>query len=63
MDIEAHSGIIQAYSEPCVTMAYSKPEAYPELWDILKQKQIQNPGLFRTGGILRTFSNICFEAL
>ena len=38
---QAYSGIIQAYSEPCVTLAYSKP------WDI------QNPGIFKTTGILK----------
>ena len=39
---QAYSGIIQAYSEPCVALAYSK------LW------YIQNPGIFKTRGILRT---------
>ena len=27
---QAYSGISQAYSEPCVTLAYSEPEAYLE---------------------------------
>ena len=40
-DIQACSGIIQAYSEPCVTLAYSKPEAYAEPY-------IQNSDIFRT---------------
>ena len=38
-------------------MAYSEPETYPESW------VIQNPGIFRTRGILRTLSNIYDEAL
>ena len=40
--IQAYSGIIQAYSEPCAILAYS------ELW------YIQNPGIFKTRGIFRT---------
>ena len=40
--IQARSGIIQASSEPCVTLAYS------ELW------YIQNPSIFKTRGIFRT---------
>ena len=45
----AYSGIIQAYSEPCVTLAYSKP------W------YIQNTGIFRTRGYSepRVFSKPC----
>ena len=39
LDIIRH---IQAYTEPCVTLKYSEPEAYSEPW------YIQNPGLFRT---------------
>ena len=39
---QAYSGIIQAYSEPCVTLAYS------ELW------QIENPGIFKTRGKFKT---------
>ena len=39
---QAYSGIIQAYSEPCVTLVCS------ELW------HIQNHGIFKTRGILRT---------
>ena len=38
----AYSAFIQAYSEPCVTLAYS------ELW------YIQNPDIFKTRGIFRT---------
>ena len=38
---QANSGIIQVYSEPCVTLAYY------ELW------YIQNPGIFKTRGIFR----------
>ena len=47
--IRAYSGIIQAYSEPCVTLAYS------EIW------YIQNPGIFRTLGYseLETYSELC----
>ena len=40
--ILAKLGIIQAYSELCVTLVYS------ELW------YIQNPGIFKTKGIFRT---------
>ena len=40
--IYAYSGVIQAYSEPCVALAYS------ELW------YIQNPGIIKTRGIFRT---------
>ena len=40
--ITAYSGIIQAYSEPCITLSYS------ELW------YIKNPGIFKTIGIFRT---------
>ena len=39
---QAYSGVIQAYSVPCVTLTYS------ELW------YIQNPGIFETRGIFRT---------
>ena len=38
---QTNSGIIQTYSEPCVTLAYY------ELW------YIQNPGIFKTRGIFR----------
>ena len=68
--IHGYSGIILAYSEPWVTLTYSEllyiqnpvisetlthsePETYSESW------AIQNPGIFRTRGILRTLSNIC----
>ena len=40
--IQVYSGIIQAYSEPCVTLVNS------ELW------HIQNLGIFKTRGIFRT---------
>ena len=40
--IQTCSGIIQAYSEPCVTVAYSEP------W------HIRNLGIFRTRYIYRT---------
>ena len=40
--VQAYSGIIQAYSGLCATLAYS------ELW------YIQNPGIFKTRGIFRT---------
>ena len=40
--IQAYSGIIQAYSEPCVIITYS------ELW------YIENPRIFKTRGIFRT---------
>ena len=43
--IRAYSGIIHSYSEPCVTLAYSK------LW------YIQNPGIFKTKGKFRTIQN------
>ena len=38
---QTYSGTIQAYSEPCVTLAYS------ELW------YIENPGILKTRGIYR----------
>ena len=40
--IQAYSAIIQAYSEPCVTLAYS------ESWHIQNQRHIQNPGISKT---------------
>ena len=43
-DIQAYSGIIEGYSEPCVTPAYS------ELW------YIQNPGIYKIRSIFRTLS-------
>ena len=66
LDNQTYSGITQAYSKPCVTLAY--PElwynnpgifktrgifralVYPKLWHIENQRHIQNPGLFRTLG-------------
>ena len=39
---QSHSGIIQAYSETCVTLTYSKP------W------YIQNHDIYKTRGIFRT---------
>ena len=39
---QAYSGIIQAYSGPCLTLSYS------EIW------HIHNPGTFKTRGIFRT---------
>ena len=56
---QAYPGIIQAYSEPCITLpylelwyiqdsAYSEPEAYSEPW------HIHNPGIFTTPGTFRT---------
>ena len=36
---------------------------YPKLWYIQNQRHIQNPGLFRTGAILRTLPNIYSGAL
>ena len=41
-EMQAHLGIIQAYSELCVYLAYSEPELYSE------------PGIFRARGIFRT---------
>ena len=41
---QAYPGIIQAYSKPCVTLAYL------ELWYIenpINQKDIQSPSIFR----------------
>ena len=48
---QAYSGIIQAYSKPCVTLAY------PELW------YIKNHGIFRTGDItsLNIFDGALWE--
>ena len=65
MDIPTYSGIIrhnQAYSEPCVTLAYS------EVWHTKNQYDVQNSDLFRTlvyqslvifrtRGIFRTLSS------
>ena len=42
LDIQAYSGIIQAYSETCVTLAYS------ELWYIQNQRHIEKPGISKT---------------
>ena len=39
------------------TLAHSEPETYSESW------AIQNLGIFRTGGILRSLSNISNGAL
>ena len=53
-------------------LAYSKPEAYseplyPKLWHVTKiyseSWAIQNPEIFRTGGIFRALSNIYDGAL
>ena len=74
--IQGISGVVQAYSEPCVTLSYAElwyiqnPDilktrgmfrilAYPKLWHIQNQMHIiQNHGILRTGGILRTLSMI-----
>ena len=40
--IQAYPGIIQKYSEPCVTLSY------PELWDIQNQRHIQKSGISKT---------------
>ena len=42
-DICSH--LIQAYTAPCITLAYSKTYHIP------------NPGIFRTGGIFKTLRN------
>ena len=75
--IWTYSGVIKAYSERCITLAYSElwyiqkfwipgisktlthwePEIYSESW------VIQIPGIFSTGGILRTLPNIYNGAL
>ena len=70
---QTYSGIIQAYSESCVTLTYSEhwyiqnPGIFrtlvcsePETYS--EFQAIQNPGIFRTGDILRTFSNIIIFA-
>ena len=62
---QTYSRIILAYSKPCVTLeygiskplAYLEPETYSYFW------AIQNPVIFRNGGILRTLSNIYDTAL
>ena len=41
---QTYSGIIQIYSESCVVLAYSEPS------------YIQNSGIFRIRGILRTLA-------
>ena len=83
--IQAYSGVIHAYSEPCVTLAVSEfcfiqnpdmfktrrifwTKLYPKLCYIHNKRLIQNPGLFnpgifRTGAILRTLSDIYEEHL
>ena len=50
-DISRH---IQVYSEPCVTLTYSEPDAYREPWQIQNQTRIQNLGIFRTLALFRT---------
>ena len=65
---------IQAYSERCVTLAYSElwyiqnpgifktlAHSEPEIYS--ESRAIQNPGIFRTRGIFRTLSNIYDAAL
>ena len=55
---QAYPGIIQAYSKPCITLAYLEP------W------YIQNPDIFKIRNIFRTlayskskaYSDICDEA-
>ena len=42
---QAYSGIIQAYSKPCLTLAYLEP------W------YIQNPDIFKTRSIFRTLAH------
>ena len=37
------------YSKPCVTLTYSEPLVYSELWYILKSKYIQNPAEYLRG--------------
>ena len=47
--IHEYSETIQkVYSELCVNLTY------PKLWHIQNQRHIENPGIFRTGGICRT---------
>ena len=46
------------YSKPCVTLTYSEPLVYAELWYIVKSKHIQNPGEYLRWSILsRTLCN------
>ena len=40
-----------------------RTQVYPKLWHIQKHRHFQNPGIFRTGGIHRTLSNIYHGAL
>ena len=50
---QAYSGIIQPSSKSCVTwqnQRHIQNLVYPKLWHIQNQRQIQNPGLFRTLG-------------
>ena len=46
------SGIIQAYSVPCGTLAYTEPETYGEPWNIWNQRYIQNPVKYLRWNIL-----------
>ena len=48
------SGIFWTLCSPCIFTTL----IYLESWHIYKQWNIQNTGIFRTGGILRTLSNI-----
>ena len=48
---QAYLGIIQAYSEPCVTLTYSEPQ-YIQNSGTFRIRYVQNPGLFRTLGNL-----------
>ena len=40
--IQGISGVVQAYSEPCVTLSYA------ELWYIQNQTHVQNLGISKT---------------
>ena len=66
-------GHVQAYSEPCVTLAYLEPWYIHNL-EIFRTRSIlttlaysqpwynQNAGIFKIRGILRTLSNIYDKA-
>ena len=55
--IRAYLGIIQAFSESCVTLACSEPW-YITTGGIFRALEFQNAGILKTRGIFRTLGNI-----
>ena len=63
---QTYSGIFRNYSGIFWTLwnpGIFRTLVYSESWHIQNQRHIQNPGIFRIGGILRTLSNIYKGAL